>query len=270
MFPLQRRNLPASPNELARIIEAELRSFVHKPGSIVDVCARAFPYIDKIAIKLDGAQIEQPVAPRLAAGNSTKPAFEVSLVDVSGRNVRLRGTEVDLRVKARGVCFHEAVDAKGNVTLLLHRIEEGEMSVWAAQTELEEAIARLAADQARPHGITIEQVKLALRARGPRSVGAEVRIQARKFVRVHIAIYGQLDIDDDFVARISQLRCESAGVVASRVCHMLEPHLARFNGRSFSLKSLPFGENQLRDLRIVVTATGVELCVGFGSGPAQT
>jgi hypothetical protein len=46
---------------------------------------------------------------------------------------------------------------------------------------------------------------------------------------------------------------------------MLLPHLARFNGRDFSLMALPLGEVKLRDLRI---AAGHELRVTAEFGHA--
>jgi hypothetical protein len=268
MFPLHRRNLPTSGEELAQVLETELRRFMRKTGPIVDVHSRAFPYIDAIAIDLDGAEIERAPARPPSAGNSTKPAVEVGLINLSARNLRFRGMPLDLRLEARHVSLHQTFDAKGDIMLLPKRIERGEMSVSAAQTELEEAIARLAADQAQGHGITIERVRLMLRQRGPDSVGGDVRIEARKFVRVKIDIHGQLDIDEDFAATISELRCRGAGMIASRVCGMLEPHLARFNRRSFSLKSLWPGETHVRDLRIAITDR-LEVHVAFGSANAE-
>jgi hypothetical protein len=252
------------------VIEAELRRFVRKTGTVVDVRSRGFPYIDEIMINLDGAEIEKPAGLRRpVVRGPTKLAFEVGLIHLSARNVRFRGTPFDLRLEARGAFLEQASDANGEIVLLPRKIAQGEISLSAAHIDLEHAIASLVTEQARAHGITIEQVQLTLRERRPRSFGGELRIQARKFVRAKIDIYGQLEIDEDFVAAISELRCHGAGVIACRACAVLEPHLARFNGRSFPLKSLPLGETQLRSLQIEVTDR-IEVHLAFGGAKAQT
>jgi hypothetical protein len=269
MFPLHRRSLPASKDELAQAIEEELRRFAHKTGPIVDVRSRAFPSIDEIVINLDRAEVERLPAPPLITSDPTKPAFEIGLINLSARKVRFRGTPIDLRFEARGVFLEQALDANGEIVLLPRRIGDGETSLSATLTDLEKAITRLVTEQARAHGVTIEQVQLALRERGARSIGGEVRIQARKLVRAKVEIYGQLDIDENFVATISQLRCHGAGILGSRACSALEPHLQRVRGWSFSLKLLPPRETRIRDLSIAVTDT-VELRLAFGNGKAQT
>jgi hypothetical protein len=269
VIPVGRRQLPASKEELARAIEEELCRFAHKTGPIVDLRSRVFPYIDEMAINLDGAEINRALPARPTISCAGKPAFEIGLIKLSARKVRVGGMPLDLRLEARDVFLDQASDANGDILLVPRKIRDGELSGSFAQSDLEEAIARIVAAQARAHGVTIEQVRLALRERGPRSIGGEVQIQARKFVRATIDIHGQLEVDENFVATVSQLRCQAAGVIASRACRALEPHLQRFNGRSFSLKSLPLGETELRDLRIVVTDT-VELRLAFGSATAKT
>jgi hypothetical protein len=270
VIPLHRTQLPASKDELAQAIEQELRRYVRKTGPMVDVRSRVFPYIDEITINLDRAEIEPPAGARPEISGEVKPGFEVAMLNVNARGVQLRGTPIDLRLEARDVFLHQARDANGEIVLFGHKIRDGEISISAMQLDLEAVVAKIITAQARPYGIGIDQVRLALRQRGPRSVGAEVRIEARKFlVRAKIDISGQVDVDDEFVATISQLRCQGVGAIASRACSALDPHLQRFNGRSFSLKSLPLGEAQLRELRIAVT-DAVEINLGFGSNRQQT
>jgi hypothetical protein len=265
VIPLRRTQLPASKDELAQALEQELRRYARKTGPIVDVRSRVFPYIDEIAINLERAELDSAAGTGQEISGELKPAFEVATLNVNARAVRLHGTPIDLRLEARDVFLHQARDANGEIVLVGHKIRDGEISVSATQLDLEAVVAKIIAAQARPYGVGIDQVRLALRQRGPRSVGAEVRIEARKFlVRAKIDIYGQVDVDEEFVATISQLRCQGVGAIASRACSALEPHLQRFNGRSFSLKSLPLGENRLRDLRIAVTGT-VDITVSFGS-----
>ena len=71
-------------------------------------------------------------------------------------------------------------------------------------------------------------------------------------------------MDGDFVAKISKLKCKSHGAIGSLACSALEPYLRQLEGRTLSLKSLPLGEIQLRDIRIAV-ADIIELTIDFGT-----
>lgn len=270
VIPLRRTEIPSSKDELAHAIDHEVRRYVHKTGPIVDVRSRVFPYIDEIAINLDGAQLGLVDAERPKLSGEGKPAFEVAMVNINARNVGLRGTPINLRFEARDLFLHQALDAKGEIVLFPHKIRDGTISISAAQLDLETAITKIIAHEAQTYGITIEQVRLTLRQRGPLSVGAEVRIEARKFfVRAKIDVYGQFDVDEHFVAKISQLRCEGVGAIASRACGALDPYLQRYNGQKFPLNALPLGETRVRDLRIAVT-DDIEINVGFGIAREQS
>jgi hypothetical protein len=265
MIPLAGNKLPSSREELARAIEDALRRYVTKTGPIVEVRSRVFPYLDEVAINLDGARFDQPPALPTALLGEKKPAFEAAVVKLSAQNIAVRGIQANLQIEAHDVVLQRADDANGQTVLLPQKVRDGHVTISAAQLNLEDAIARFIEREAEAQGIVIEQVRLAVRERGPRSLAAEVRIQARKlFLRAKIDISARLDIDDVFVARLSQLQCRSSGVIGTRACSMLQPHLERFEGQAFSLKSLPLGNSELHDLRLAVTDT-VEITVDFGT-----
>jgi hypothetical protein len=265
MIPLHRKQFPSSKAELMEALEEALHRYVSKPGPIVDVRARVFPYLDEIAINLDGGQIDSfpPAPPGIT--DESKPAFEAARVSLTGRKISVRGIPVDLRMEARDVVLHKAADANGDAVLTVQKVRDGTLTISASQLDLEEGIMELARKEGRNHGIVIEQVRLAMRARGARSLAAEVRIRARKFLlRAQVDVYGQLDISGDFVAKVSELRCKSDAAIGALACGALNPLFERVNGRTFSLQSLPLREIRLRDVRLAVADT-VEVTVDFGS-----
>jgi hypothetical protein len=265
MIPLGRAPFPSSKHELTRALDEALRSFVHKPGPIVDVRARVFPYLDEIAINFDGAQFDSRPPSLSPAVGETKPAFEAAVVRVSGRNISMQGAPLNLQIEARDLVFHRGEDANGQPVLVVQKARDGHIVISAAQLDLENAILELGGRTARQHGIVIDQVRLAMRARGPRSLAADIRVQAHKLLlRAKIDVYAQLDIGEDFVARISQLKCKADGAIGSRACSVLDPYLRQWEGKSFPLNSLSLGETQLRDVRVAVADT-VEITVDFGS-----
>src|SRR6266571_3494103 len=104
-----------------------------------------------------------------------------------------------------------------------------------------------------------------MRARSRRSLAADIQIWAKKFfTRAKIDIYAQLDISNEFVAKISQLKCKGDGKLGSFACAALQPFAARATEKSFPLKSLPLGGLQIVDVHVAVADT-VELTIDFGA-----
>jgi hypothetical protein len=264
MLPLRCKNLPSSRQELAEALDRALRQFVQKDGPIVEVHSRVFPYVDEIALNLDRARFDSLQPTRLTAVDQGKPAFEAAAVRVSGRNVALRGIPLNIQMEAFDVVFYNGTDANGDALLLIHQLGEARLTFSAQQLELENAIAQIAAAEASRHGIALEQVRLAMRARGPRSLALDLHVQARKFlVRARIDIAGQVDIDENFTLEISSLRCKGEGMIGSLACNALAPTIERLNDQSFPVASLPLGEIKIRDVRLAVADT-VEITADFG------
>ena len=264
MIPLFRKLFPSHKADLIEALDEALHRFVEKPGPIVDLRSRVFPYVDLIAINLDGAIIDLSPPPLAQAEGETGRAFETNVVNVTGRRMSVAAVPLDLRMEMRDSIFDWGYDANGEAVLILRSARDGQLVVSAVQLELERAIIRIAGAKARLYGIDLEQVRLFMRARGRRSIAADIQIQAKKFfARAKIDIYAQLDINNEFAVKISQIKCKGDGKLGSFACATLQPLFQRLLEKSFSLKSIPLGEIQLRDIHVAV-ADSVELTVDFG------
>jgi len=265
VIPLFRKDFPSPRDDLAQALDAALHRFVQKSGRIVDLRSRVFPLVDEIRINLDGAKLDSPAPPPAKVEGETALAFEAAVVTVSGRNISVRGAPLDLRMEMRDVVFHKGADANGDAVLVIHRAREGHLALSAAQLDLEEAIGRLGGEKARLWGVDLEQVRLAMRARSRRSLAADIKIQAKKFfARANIDIYAQLDISNEFVAKVSEVKCKGDGKLGSFACAALAPLFEKLKSDTFPLKSLPLGGLQIHDVHVAVADT-VELTVDFGS-----
>lgn len=265
MLSLARKDFPSPRGDLAEALDDALHRFVEKPGPIVELRSRVFPLVDEIRVNLDGAIIDSSAPPLAEAEGETSLAFETSLVSVNGRKISAGGVPLDLRMEMHDVVFDKGSGANGDAVLVLRRAREGQLVLSASQLQLEEAFARIIGAKARLYGVDLERVRLAMRARGRRSLCADIQVWAKKFfARAKIDIYAQLDVTDDFVVKISQLKCKGDGKLGSFACSTLQPAFDRVLQKSFSLKSIPLGEIQLRDMHVAVADT-VDLTVDFGS-----
>jgi hypothetical protein len=267
MISLGRKDFPSPRGDLADALDDAIHRFVEKPGPIVDLRSRVFPLVDEIRINLDGAIADSSPPPPAKAEGETQLAFETSLIAVHGRRISVGGIPLDLRMEMYDVIFDKGFDANGDAVLILRRAREGQLVISAVQLELEQAIVRIAGERARLYGIDLKQVRLFMRARGRRSIAADILVQAKKFfARAKIDLYAQLDISNEFLVKISQLKCKGDGKLGSFACTTLQPMFQRLLEKSVSLKSIPFlGETQLRDIHVAVADT-VDLTVDFGSG----
>jgi hypothetical protein len=265
MFPLYQKELPASGDDLAATLEASLRRVVVASGRIVSILENAYPDLAEIAINLDGAQLRvNAPRPSLAADDSAT-AISVDRLTLTGRQLSVGRASLDLDLNAQDIVFRQGRDKNGDVVLLLHRATDGQLAISISQKDLETMIGEIAKTGARKQGVNIEDVRLTLTPRGPRSMECEVQLRARKlFVRATIQIAARLEIDDQLVARIFDLTCTGEGAIANLACSVLAPHLQKLSGRDFELMALSLGEVQLRDVRIEA-AGAIKISAEFGS-----
>jgi hypothetical protein len=265
MFPLKTNTLPDSAADLARQLNESLRGLFQLANDPVTIQEVSYPHLARLEVCLDGAQLAGSPPPVPSVGTERSPALTVDSFRANGSPVAVGPAKVDFALEAKKLQLHRASDAQGNVVLVLHNAADGRIEVSASPSDIEALIAEVARTEAGKHGVSIDNVQLALRSNSPRSLAAEVRLRAKKlFLSTTLRITGQVDLDQALNAKLSGLDCTGEGAMASLACGVLKPHLEKMNGREFPLMSLPLGEVRLRDVRIVA---GDKLSVSaeFGS-----
>jgi hypothetical protein len=264
VIPLFRTQFPSSKAELAEALNNALGRYVKKEaGPLVTVSARVFPYLDEIAVNLDGAELGSSFPPAAKVVGETKSAIEAGLVSLSGRELKVRGIPLNLQMTANSVVMHSGRDENDQAVLAPQSVRSGHVAIAVSQQNLEKAIGDLAREEGAKHGIAIEDLRIALRARGARSISADIHVRARKLLfRTEMDVSGQLEIDDAFQAKISNLKCRATGAIGSVACGVLQPNLDKIEGRSVSLMSFPFSGMKLKDIRVTVADT-VEVTADF-------
>ncbi len=268
MFPLYQKELPATATDLTLALTASLRRAVQVPGDPVFVRDNVYPHLAEILIDLSGAKarLDAP-RPALPEGKG-EPAITAQRFALKAQPLSVGDAALNLVIDAYEIVLHQSSDSAGNLFLKLQRADHGRVAIAIARRDLEWLIDKFAKIEAGKHGVAIEQVQLNLTSRGPRSLGVEVRLQARKlFIRAIIRIAGVLKIDEQLVARISGLTCSGEGAMATLACGVLTPHLQALQNRNFPLLALPLGEVQLRDINLNVF-DGIEVTAEFGAVPA--
>lgn len=267
MFPLPSQNFPPDAEALRGALEESLRRVVRPAGPMVAVEDKSYPALAAIRVTLDRANAGERPPPRPAPPvGPVEPALRVEHFEVSGRPILVQGAKVELSCTARDVQLGQGRDQDGNVLLVLQDAAEGKVEIGLALADLEALVLAGAKAEAAKQGVTVESVRIELRARTERALEVVVRVHAKKlFLSAAVRISGSVAIDEQLNARLAGLECAGEGTLGTLACGFIAPHLQRFDGREFSLLALPLGEVKLRDVQI---AAGRELRVTAQFGRA--
>jgi hypothetical protein len=260
MFPLRTNSLPPNAEALRAALEESLRRVLRPTGPMVTIEEKLYPELAALRVSLDRADAgeEQPPRPLPAVG-AIEPGLRVAHLEISGRPILVQQAKVELSCTARDVQLGQGRDKEGNVLLLLQDAAEGKVEVAVALADLEALVLASAKAEAGRQGVTVENVRIELRSRSEHMLDAIVHVRAKKlFLSAAVQISGSVTIDEQLNARLSGLECAGEGTLGTLACGFIAPHLARSNGREFSLMALPLGEVKLREVRI---AAGRELRV---------
>ena len=254
MFPLHTATLPSSAADLERALNESLqRIFVTLPSPVA-IRDHAYPHLSEVNISLDGARLD-PESPRpQATSGPVSPALEIDRFTVHGSPLSVGPLALDLSISATGVQLGQSKDSNEQIVLFLKDATEGTITISVRNNDLEALVTELARSQASKHGITIEGVELTLHQENERSLAAEVRLRARKlFLAASVKVTGRITLDEELKLKILDLNCSGEGGIGNVACGILQPYLQKADGREFPLMSLPLGEIQLRDVRLVVS-----------------
>lgn len=256
MFPLATKDFPASSDDLAAAINDALAEVFKVPNGVGAVSisgAAKFPAIKSMTIDLDGAHINATKAPPKPVGTGRKrqPGPRVEKLELSAQPIQYEKAKLNLKVSATGLRFDFDRDKKGKPVLVLTDAKTGKVDARISKADIEALLTEAATLAAAQQGITIQQLELDLKAAGPRSVHANVRVKAKKLLMTGVLhITGKLDIDDELNATVSDLDAIGDGIIGSAAAGIVKGKLKPFDGTTVPLMAFSLGDVALRDLKI--------------------
>lgn len=269
MFPLAGTSFPNSAEDLVVAIRKALAEVISFPAKADPVRAEGgkWPSINRVALDLTGATIDPtkpPPAPPKLKGER-EPGVEVDQLKVSGEPILIGKSKLNLALDGHDVSFDFARDASGQAMLMLRDAKDGHVQVEVGKDDLQAMLLAAATIAAKPHGIQIQDLQLALTSDGPRSVGVEARVKAKKMVMSGtVVVRGEADVDDQLVATLSNLACTGEGMIGGMAAALVGSKLKAFEGERIPLMAFSLGETKLRDVRISTGKT-IRVNAEFGS-----
>ena len=253
MFPLAGKKFPSSADELTEAITTALADvFTLRGDDAVELTGGKFPTIKTVTIDLDGASVSAKAPPAKPIGTGKRePGPCVDKLNLSAQPIKYEQTKLNLKLSATGLKFDFDRDKKGNPLLVLTDAKDGKVDARISKNDIETLMTEAATLAAQQQGIKIEDLELDLKKTGPRAVAADVRVTAKKMMMTGvIRITGQLDIDDELNATVSNLDCKGEGIVGSAAAGIVKKKIAAYDGTTVPLMAFSLGDLALRDLKI--------------------
>ena len=225
-----------------------------------------WPALSLFSVDLNGAAVRAQTLerkPGMAIGR--QPAFSAARVQVSAKPVKYQNAAAEFSVSASDAKFDFAKDSDGHVVLALSAASDGQLDASIGKRDLESLLMAVAKPLAAAKGVGIDRIEIMLSSSGPRSLAIEARIAVRKMLSAVIRVSGQLAIDDQLVARLSDLQAAGEGMIGTMAVNFIQPQLRELEHRELPLVSFSIGDVRLRDVKLQTPAGGVHVHASFGS-----
>jgi hypothetical protein len=253
MFHLGAKEFPKTADDLRESLLAGLEKLFELPDrdGIVEVEGGKYPRVGRLAVDLSDAAADtnRKVAKPVATGKRQE-GVTADEVEVNGKPILIDEAALELALTASDVKLDFGKDRAGKPLLVLADARNGKVDARISKDDLEQLLTAKIAEKAEENGIRVEGAELELKSRGERSVSVDLRVKARKLVSAVIRVSGDIDIDDELTARLSNLGCEGEGMLGNMAVGFIRPHLARFEGYELPLMAFSLGDVKLRDLKI--------------------
>lgn len=268
MLPLAGPPLPDSAESLA----SALREGLARHGTAareIAVGGGAWPELETLRIDFTGLALtrEQRLPLAESTGERGIAVAEFSLIAAP---LQFENAPVDLSLRATQAAFTFSKSASGEPMLALTDAARGELALEIRRDAMETLLHGLATQAAGAHGVDVKKTRVELAARSPRELVFRAEVTAKMFIATAtVTLDGELGVNDQLNARLSNLRFGGEGMIASAAGGFIRPALAKLDGRTFSLMALSLGSIRLRDLQLR-GGDSLRLTAQFGSDASLT
>ncbi len=261
VFPLQSTQIdltkirfPKTRDQFVEALSNGMRQLITVPKdkSFVSATGSKYPNLNQLQIDLsDGAFNDTGKTPKWSTDGRLDEGLHTDKLEVIARPMIYRDAKINVAMSASDVQMDVRRDKSYNPSLMLTEASDGHLQCDVAKDDLETLIKSAANDSGHKYAINVEKAKLKLESTNDRALSANLKITARQLlITAVINISGQIDIDKDMNARISNLDCHGDGPVGMLVCGIIGPSLQKNNGRIIPLTAFPSGSIRLHDLRV--------------------
>lgn len=269
MLPIEGRKSFANVEELLHALVLGLGGiFTLSPTrSPVALVGNNCLALDQLSIDLTDAVVRDDFRP-VALVEGQQPGISARAFNMVGRPVRYGQADVHFELAVANARFITRGDALKRCFLVLVDGQNGRFHARVRQADLRALLLPHLQAAAANQGASIDSVEWTLRGDSSSKLTFDAHVQASKKVallRASATLHGQgqLAIDEELNARLSDLVCQGDGVLGKMVAGALQGHLRQLESKPVPLAPFSLGRLRLRDLKIKADQ---ELIVEAGLG----
>ena len=192
-------------------------------------------------------------------------ALDAGKVELLGQRMSVDGATVNLDISATDAKLMFTRDKEGKSLLMLGGAKSGRMSCEMTLDDVERLLLAAARKGGRPYGLRVDRTRLKMNVEDGRTVRVDLKLFTRfGFTPAGLRFRARLDIDDNLQGRLSELKCSGDDVLGPLISGLIQPFLARYNGKTRPLMNFPKTDMRLQGVEIVADER-VRLTADFGS-----
>ena len=231
------------PNDNATLLSALSESLAPLGlGAAAVALDGAFPAFAAMRADLTGARFHRGLR-AIAMSPELKDGFFSRVVEIKASPAQFKRLPFSFSFRAEDCVFAFGKTADGARAGILRRCSGGSLEIAVNVADAEAALLVLANDAASGFGASVQSIRIAMEADGPRRVAITATAVAKALMTTAtLTLRGRLEIDDAFNARLREITCTGDGMIANLAASKLRPRLAEWERLSLPLASvLPAG-----------------------------
>ena len=228
-----------------------------------------FPSFAAVRVDLSGARFQR--GQRVAGASSEmKDGFFSRVVEIKAAPAQFERLPFSFSFRAEDCVVAYGHAAEGARVGILQRCPGGSVEAEISVADAEAALLILANDAASGFGASVQSVRIALEAGGPRRIAITATAVAKALMTTAtLTLRGRLEVDDTFNARLSDITCTGDGMIANLAAGQLRPRLEELENWSFPLASVLPAGLEFSDIALEAGA-GLQVRAAFRAERAGT
>jgi hypothetical protein len=268
LFPFAADRLPDNSGDFAAAMELGYRKALKLPddANIVVAEGGTYPNVDSLKIDVCDAVIPPDKKSRKPSERQVVThALDAGKVELLGQRMSVDGATVNLDITATDAKLLFTRDKSGKALLMLGGAKAGRMRCEMTLDDVEQLLLAAARKGGRPYGLRVERTRLKMNVEDGRIVRVDLKLFTRfGFTPAGLRFRARLDIDDHLQGRLSELSCSGDDVLGPLISGLIQPFLAKYNGKTRPLMNFPKTDMRLQGVEIVADER-VRLTADFGS-----
>jgi hypothetical protein len=254
VFPFAADELPDNAEDFAGAMERGYRR------------ALKLPAVDSLRINVSEAIVRDPEKKRNPSKRQPRAqGLDAARFQFLGRGMCVEDATVNIEITASDARLLFTRDDKKRPLLLLGNARDGRVNVEMSFDDVERLLLAAARKGARAYGLSVDRTRLKMAVEDGRTVRVDLKLWTRVgFVPAGLRFRARLDIDDHLNGRLSKLSCTGDEVLGPLISGLIQPFLARYNGKTRPLMNFPMTKMHLRDVSIVADEA-IRVSADFGS-----